>query len=175
VVAREWERGTMEALLAAQVTRGELLLSKLIPYYVLAIIAMLTCMIVATTVMDVPFRGSLLVLLLVTTLFLGGTLGLGLAISTKTRNQFNAAQAALNVAYMPAVMLSGFVYEIASMPKVIQFVANLLPARYFVSAIQTQFQAGTIWRALLPDLAFLAITAALFIGLTYRMTRETLE
>jgi ABC-2 type transport system permease protein len=175
VVAREWERGTMESLLAAQVTRGELLLSKLIPYYVLAIIGMVICVLVATTVMGVPFRGSLLVLLLVTTLFLGGTLGLGLLISTKTRNQFNAAQAALNIAYMPAVMLSGFVYEIASMPKVIQWVANLLPARYFVSAVQTLFQAGTVWRALLPDIAFLAVTAAVFLGITYARTRETLE
>jgi ABC-2 type transport system permease protein len=175
VVAREWERGTMESLLAAHVTRGELLLSKLIPYYVLAIIGMVICVLAATLVMGVPFRGSLLVLLLVTTLFLGGTLGLGLLISTKTRNQFNAAQAALNIAYMPAVMLSGFVYEIASMPKIIQWVANLLPARYFVSAVQTLFQAGTVWRALLPDIAFLAVTAAVFLGITYAKTRETLE
>jgi ABC-2 type transport system permease protein len=175
VVAREWERGTMEGLLAARVTRGELLLAKLIPYYVLAIIAMLTCMVVATTLMGVPFRGSVLVLLAVTTLFLGATLGLGLLISTQTRNQFNAAQAALNVAYLPAVMLSGFVYEIASMPKVVQYFANLLPARYFVSAIQTLFQAGNVWALLLPNMAFLAATAVLFIGLTYRKTRETLE
>ena len=76
---------------------------------------------------------------------------------------------------MPAVMLSGFVYEIASMPKAIQYVANVLPARYFVSSIQTLFQAGNVWAVLLPDMAFLAATAALFIGLTYRMTRETLE
>jgi ABC-2 type transport system permease protein len=79
------------------------------------------------------------------------------------------------VAYLPAVMLSGFVYEIASMPKVVQYVANLLPARYFVSAIQTLFQAGNVWPLLLPNMAFLAATAALFIGLTYRKTRETLE
>jgi ABC-2 type transport system permease protein len=175
VVAREWERGTMESLLAAQVSRAELLLSKLIPYYMLAMIGMVICMVVAITIMNVPFRGSLPVLLLVTTLFLGGTLGLGLLISTQTRNQFNAAQAALNIAYMPAVMLSGFVYEIASMPKVVQWVANLLPARYFVSAVQTLFQAGVVWRALLPDIAFLAVTAALFLGITYKKTRETLE
>lgn len=175
VVAREWERGTMESLLATQITRGELLLAKLLPYYALAIIAMLTCMLVATTFMGVPFRGSLALLLLVTTLFLGGTLGLGLLISTKTRNQFNASQGALNAAYMPAMMLSGFVYEISSMPKAIQYVANLLPARYFVSSIQTLFQAGNVWAVLLPNMAFLAVTAALFIGLTYRITRETLE
>jgi ABC-2 type transport system permease protein len=165
----------MEALLAARVTRYELLLSKLIPYYVLAILAMLTCMAIAVWVMGIPFRGSLLVLLLVTTLFLGSTLGLGLAISTVTRNQFNAAQAALNVAYMPAVMLSGFVYEIASMPKLVQLVAHVLPASYFMSSLQTLFQAGTVWSALLPQLGFLTITTIFFIGLTLKKTKETLE
>jgi ABC-2 type transport system permease protein len=157
------------------VTKVELLLSKLIPYYVLAILAMLTCMAIAVLVMGIPFRGSVLALLLVTTLFLGSTLGLGLLISTKTRNQFNAAQAALNVAYMPAVMLSGFVYEIASMPKLIQIVAHALPASYFMSSLQTLFQAGTVWSALLPQLGFLTITAVVFVGLTLKITRENLE
>jgi ABC-2 type transport system permease protein len=175
VIAREWERGTMEALLAARVTRVELLLSKLIPYYVLAILAMLTCMAIAVGVMGIPFRGSLFVLVLVTTLFLGSTLGLGLLISTKTRNQFNAAQAALNVAYMPAVMLSGFVYEIASMPKLVQLFAHALPASYFMSSLQTLFQAGTVWSALLPQLGFLTITTVVFVGLTLKQTKENLE
>jgi ABC-2 type transport system permease protein len=175
VVAREWERGTMEALLAAQVTRMEILLSKLLPYYALAIFAMMTCMAVAVLVMGVPFRGSLLVLLLVTTLFLGSTLGMGLLISTVTRNQFNAAQTALNLGYMPAVMLSGFVYEIASMPKFVQAVAYALPARYFMSSLQTLFQAGVIWSALWKDIAFMTLTTLVFVGLTLKKTRESLE
>lgn len=175
VVAREWERGTMEALLAAQVTRLEILLSKLFPYYGLAIAAMATCMVVAVGIMGVPFRGSLWILLLVTSLFLGGTLGMGLLISTVTRNQFNAAQSALNLGYMPAVMLSGFVYEIASMPKFVQVVADALPARYFMSSLQTLFQAGAIWSTLWRDIAFLFATAVVFIGLTLVKTKETLE
>ena len=165
----------MESLLAAHVTRSELLLSKLIPYYVLAIIAMFICMIVATTMMGVPFRGSLLVLLLVTTLFLAGTLGLGLLISTQTRNQFNAAQAALNVAFLPAVMLSGWVYEIASMPAPIRAVTYLIPARYFIGALQTLFQAGFVGPILLRDCAFLVASAVFFLGLTAWQTRRRLD
>jgi ABC-2 type transport system permease protein len=175
VVAREWERGTMEALLAAQITRVELLLSKLIPYYVLAILAMATCMAVAVLIMGVPFRGSLLVLLLVSTLFLGGTLGLGLLISTVTRNQFNAAQSALNLGYMPAVMLSGFVYEIASTPKFVQLVSYVLPARHFMTALQSLFQAGVVWSTLWAGMGFMAVLSLVFIGLTLLKTKETLE
>lgn len=175
VVAREWERGTMEALLAAQVTRIEILLSKLIPYYALAIFAMVTCMVVAVGCMGVPFRGSLWVLLLVTTLFLGSTLGMGLLISTVTRNQFNAAQTALNLGYLPAVMLSGFVYELASTPKLVQIVSYALPARYFMSSLQTLFQAGTLWSALWQDIAFMTLTTVIFIALTLKKTQESLE
>lgn len=175
VVAREWERGTMEALLAVQITRAELLLSKLIPYYALAIFAMVTCMAVAVLIMGVPFRGSLLVLLLVSTLFLGGTLGLGLLISTVTRNQFNAAQSALNIGYMPAVMLSGFVYELASTPKFVQAVSYALPAKYFMTALQSLFQAGVVWSTLWTNIVLLTVLALVFIGLTLLKTKETLE
>lgn len=92
VIAREWERGTMEALLSTEVTRLELLLCKLIPYYFLGMLAMALCMAVAVFIIGVPFRGSLLLLFLITSLFLLSTLGMGLLISTITRNQFNAAR-----------------------------------------------------------------------------------
>ncbi|MGL4668737.1 MAG: ABC transporter permease, partial [Saezia sp.] len=141
VIAREWERGTMEALLATPVTRLEFLLSKIIPYYILGMMAMGICVLIATSLMNVPLRGPLWLLFIAGSLFMGCALGMGLLISTLTRNQFNAAQAALNVAFLPAVMLSGFVFEIASMPKVIQVVTYIFPARYFVSISQTLFQA----------------------------------
>jgi ABC-2 type transport system permease protein len=175
VVAREWERGTMEALLSTPVTRSELLLSKIIPYYVLGILSMLLCVSMGTWLFDVPFRGSLALLVLYTTLFLGSSLGLGLLLSTLTRNQFNAAQAALNAAFLPATMLSGFVYEISSMPAPIQAVTYLIPARYFISALQTLFQAGFVGRILLHDLLFLTASATLFIGLTALKTRRRLD
>ena len=175
VVAREWERGTMEALLASPMTRTEFLLSKLLPYYALGIASLFICVLVSVLVMRVPLRGSILVLWMVGSLFLGSALGLGLLLSTATRNQFNAAQAALNAAFLPALILSGFIYEIHSMPVVIRAVTYLVPARYFVTAMQTLFQAGNIWDVLLRAMAFLAIASIFFIGLTAIKTRRRLE
>jgi ABC-2 type transport system permease protein len=175
VVAREWERGTMEALLSTPVTRGEIILSKLLPYYALGMAAVAVCVIMAVTVFGVPFRGSFLVLLLVASLFLLSVLGIGLFISTVTRNQFNAAQAALNVAYLPALLFSGMLFEIRSMPVAIQLVTYVVPARYFVTSIQTLFQAGTLWSVLVRDILFLCGSAAFFIGLTAIKTRRRLS
>ena len=175
VVAREWERGTMEALLASPITRAELLLSKILPYYVLGMISLLLCVASARWLLGVPFRGSILALCVVGTFFLLSVLGIGLAISTATRNQFNAAQAALNAAFLPAVMLSGFIYEISSMPTFLRGVTHLIPARYFVSAIQTLFQVPTDWSHLLPDILLLMASSAFFLGITARMTRRRME
>lgn len=175
VIAREWERGTMEALLSTQVTRAELLISKIVPYYFLGMMAMLLCMVVAIFIMDVPYRGSLWILFGLSSLFLCSTLGMGLLISTITRNQFNAAMVALNVGFLPAVMLSGFVFEIDSMPTIIQVITYIIPARYFVSTLQTLFLAGNIGPILLINLAFLIATACLFIGLTAVKTRRRLD
>jgi len=175
VVAREWERGTMEALLASPVTRAELLLSKLIPYYALGMLSLLICVAVSTFLLNVPFRGSFLVLWMVGSLFLGSALGMGLLLSTVTRNQFNAAQAALNAAFLPAVILSGFIYEIRSMPAVIRAVTYLIPARYFVTAMQTLFQAGDLWPVLSRAMLFLGVASAYFIGMTALKTRRRLD
>jgi ABC-2 type transport system permease protein len=174
-IAREWERGTMEALLASPMTRTEFLLSKLLPYYGLGIISLFLCVAVAVLILDVPFRGSLWVMWLVGSLFLGSALGLGLLLSTVTRNQFNAAMAALNAGFLPALILSGFIYEIRSMPLVIQAVTYVVPARYFVTAIQTIFQAGDVWPVLVRSTLFLAGATLFFIGLTVARTRRRLE
>ena len=175
VIAREWERGTMEALLSTAVTRSELLLSKVLPYYALGMVSMLLCLLVAVALFGVPFRGSLLLLLVYTTLFLGSALGLGLLLSTVLRNQFNAAQAALNAAFLPATMLSGFVFEIASMPAPVRAVTYLIPARYFISSLQTLFQAGFVGRILMDDFLFLTASAAFFLGLSALSTRRRLD
>lgn len=175
VVAREWERGTMEALLASPVTRTELLLSKVLPYYALGIVSLFLCVGVAVFVMHVPFRGSLFLLWVIGSLFLASSLGLGLLLSTTLRNQFNAAQAALNAAFLPAVMLSGFLFEIRSMPTGMQVVSHLIPARYFVTAMQTLFQAGNVWPILSSSAGCLIIAGALFIGITASKTRRRLE
>ncbi len=175
VVAREWERGTMEALLATPVTRTELLLSKVLPYYLLGIFAMLLCLLVAVQIMNVPFRGSVLELLGLSSLFLGSALGLGLFLSTLFRNQFNAAQGALTAAFLPALMLSGVVYEITSMPLPLQWLTRLLPARYFANALQTEFQAGNVGALLWVDAMSLFLLSVFWLGLTARKTRRTLD
>ncbi|MDD5275933.1 MAG: ABC transporter permease [Methylovulum sp.] len=175
VVAREWERGTMEALLASPVTRAELLLSKLLPYYALGIISLFLCVGVSVFILKVPFRGSLFALWVIGSLFLTSSLGLGLLLSTVLRNQFNAAQASLNAAFLPALMLSGFIYEIRSMPVFIQAVTYLIPARYFVTAMQTLFQAGNVWPLLISSGLFLLLSSIFFIGLTALKTRRRLE
>lgn len=175
VIAREWERGTMEALLSTQVTRSELLLSKLIPYYVLGMVAMTLCMVVSVFILGVPYRGSLWILFVITSLFLASTLGMGLLISTITRNQFNAAMIALNAAFLPAVMLSGFIFEIDSMPAIVRAVTYIIPARYFVSSLQSLFLAGNIGTVLVINLLFLIASAAVFIGLTAWKTHRRLD
>ncbi len=175
VVAREWERGTMEALLSTPMTRQEFLYSKLIPYYLLGIIAMMVCTITAITILNTPFRGSVIWLFIVSTLFLGSILGLGLFLSTLIRNQFNAAQAALNIAYLPATLLSGFVFEISSMPPVIQGITYFFPARYFVSCLQTLFLAGNVIELLFKNSLFLVGMTVLFLSLVYQFTRQRVD
>jgi ABC-2 type transport system permease protein len=175
VIAREWERGTMEALLSTRVTRAELLLSKFIPYYLMGMLALAICVVVSVFVLGVPFRGSCFPLWLISSLFLANTLGMGLLISTLTRSQFNAAQIALNAAFLPAIMLSGFVFEIDSMPALVRAATYIIPARYYVRVMQTLFLAGNVPALLLANTLFLLGTATLFLGLTAVKTRLRLE
>jgi ABC-2 type transport system permease protein len=175
VVAREWERGTMEALLATPVTAGELLLSKILPYYLLGMVAMALCTLVAVVLMGVPFRGSFLALAGVSTLFLGAALGFGLFLSTVLKNQFDAAQAALTAGFLPAMMLSGFVFEISSMPWPLRLITRLFPARYYTSCLQTLFQAGTVGSVIIPNAIFLALLMVIWLAATARKTTRTLD
>lgn len=175
VVAREWERGTMEALLASPVTRAELLLSKLLPYYALGMTSMAVVALAAVHLMGVPFRGSVWALVLVTSVFLLSMLGVGLLISSVMRNQFDSAQTTLNAAFLPAVMLSGAFFVIASMPAPLRALTYLLPPRYLVSSLQTIFLAGDVWEILVPDILFLTGTSVLFLALTALKTARRLD
>jgi len=175
VVAREWERGTMEALLSTPVTKMELLLSKIIPYYALGMVAMFLCLTVATTIMDVPFRGSILALCVTSTLFLGCALGMGLFISTATRNQFNAASAALLAGFLPAMIIGGIAFEIASMPLALRLISRAIPARYYANSLQTIFQAGFVPELFWTNALFLAVLMSFWLGITAKKTRRNLE
>jgi ABC-2 type transport system permease protein len=175
VIAREWERGTMEALLTTPLTRAELLLGKLIPYFCLGMGGMVVSTIFALTVFGIPFKGSALVLLLAGSLFMLVTLGFGLMASTLTRNQFTASIVALTATMMPAILLSGFIFDIRSMAPLVQVVTYIVPARYFVEVLKTLFLAGTVWPVILPNMAALAVMAAILLTITVVKTKRSLE
>lgn len=175
VVAREWERGTMEALMSTPATVVELLAGKLIPYFILGLGSMALSVTMATGLFGVPLRGSLLALTGVSAVFLAAALAMGLYISTVARNQFVAGQIALISAFLPATILSGFIFEISSMPTAVQWITYLVPARYFVACLQTLFLTGTVWAVLWPNLLGMAAIAAFFLGLTARRTHKRLD
>lgn len=175
VVAREWERGTMEAMMATPITTMELLLGKLIPYFVLGLAAMALCTALGVFLFGVPLRGSFLALVAISAAFLIPALGQGLLISAATKNQFVASQAALMSGFLPAFLLSGFIFEIPSMPKVIQAVTYIVPARYLIPSLQTVFLAGDIWPLFLKNIAAMLGIGAVFLVLAARTTRKSLE
>jgi ABC-2 type transport system permease protein len=174
VIAREWERGTLEALFVTPVHAGEILLSKIIPYFVLGIIGLGFCLLSARFLFHVPFRGSLLVLAVVSMLYLLVALGMGLLISTITKSQFVASQVALIVTFLPATLLSGFIFDIRNMPAFVRGITYVLPARYYVALLQTIFLAGNVWSVILPNAAVLLLMATVFLGIARGATRKKL-
>ena len=175
VVAREWERGTMEGLFSTPATIAEIILGKLIPYFLLGLAATAISALLAVWVFGVPLRGSVFALMLLAAVFLIPALGLGLLISTIARNQFIAAQLALLAGFLPAYLLSGFLFEISSMPKIIQLITHIVPARYFNTGLQTVFLAGDVWPLLLPSLGAMALLGTLLFAVVVRKTRKSLE
>jgi ABC-2 type transport system permease protein len=175
VIAREWERGTMEALMVTAVDMREILLGKLIPYFVLGMGGMLLTVVVARWAFEVPLHGSFWLLSLASALFMAAALGMGLLISILSRNQFVAGQIAIIVTFLPAFILSGFIFDINSMPGPIRLITHLVPARYFVSILQTLFLAGDLWRVVLPNLVALLLMAAFFLALVRRKAHKHLE
>jgi ABC-2 type transport system permease protein len=175
VVSREWERGTMESLMATPVSIAEIMIGKMAPYFVLGTGGMLLSVAMAVWLFEVPLRGSFIVLFIVSSLFLLVALAMGLLISTVARNQFVASQIALIVTFLPAFLLSGFIFEIASMPAFVQMITHIIPARYFVSLLHTIFMAGNIWSVIWPNAAALAVMAMLLLGIVRRISRKRLD
>lgn len=175
VMAREWERGTIEALFVTPVRTDEILLGKTIPYFALGMIGLALCLLAAKFLFNIPFRGSVLVLTGVSMLYLLVALGIGLLISSAVKNQFVASQITLLVSFLPAVMLSGFLFDLRSMPELVRMITYVLPARYYVALLQTIFLAGDIWPVILPNAAVLAGMAAILAFLTRRVTRKRLD
>jgi ABC-2 type transport system permease protein len=175
VMAREWERGTMEALMVTPVTAGEVLLGKLIPYFLLGIGGLLLSVAMAIGLFGVPLRGSFWLLLATSSLFLLVALGMGLLISSVAKSQFIAGQVAIIVTFLPAFLLSGFIFDIGSMPRIVRAITHLIAARYFVAIADTLFLAGNVWSVILPNVMALLVMAAIFLGLTWRKSRKRLQ
>jgi ABC-2 type transport system permease protein len=175
VVAREWERGTLEALFVTPVQADEILLGKTIPYFVLGMFGLALCLLAAKFLFGVPFRGSVIVLAGVSMLYLLVALGIGLYISTATKSQFVAIQLTMLVTFLPAMMLSGFLFDLRNMPAAVRMITYFLPARYYVGLLQTIFLAGNVWSVILTNSAVLAGMAALLMVLCYRATKKKLD
>ena len=168
VVAREWERGTFEALFVTPVRSGEILLGKTIPYFGLGMIGLTLCVLSARFLFHVPLRGSLWVLLCASMLYVLVGLGIGLLISSAVKNQLVASQLTMLATFMPAFMLSGFLFDLRSMPTAVRAITYLLPARYYVALLQTVFLVGDTWRVLVPNAAALLVMLGC-IGLLSRL------
>jgi ABC-2 type transport system permease protein len=174
VMAREWERGTLEALFVTPVRTDEILLGKTIPYFALGMLGLVLCLLAAKFLFEVPFRGSVAVLTAASMLYLLVALGIGLLISSAVKSQFVASQITLLVSFLPAVMLSGFLFDLQSMPAAVRLITYLLPARYYVALLQTIFLAGDVWAVILPNATVLAAMAAFLVYLTRRAAQKKL-
>jgi ABC-2 type transport system permease protein len=141
-VAREWERGTMEQLISTPVKGRELILGKLIPYFIIGMFDVLLAVLMGEFLFQVPLRGNVALLFAMTAIFLAGSLSLGMLISIVTRSQLLASQLAMVMTFLPAFLLSGFMYAIPNMPKAIQAVTYFVPARYFVALLKGIYLKG---------------------------------
>jgi ABC-2 type transport system permease protein len=171
-IAREWERGTMEQLASTPVHRGEVVLGKLLPYLAIGVIDVVVTTLIGVLLFQVPFRGSIAVLMVTSNLFLIGALGLGMFISAATRSQLLATQLAMIVTFLPAFLLSGFMYAIDVMPRGLQLVTYLIPARYFVTVTRGVFLKGVGPDVLFTQALMMLAFAAVGLFLSTRVFRK---
>lgn len=175
VVAREWERGTLEALFVTPVRSLEILLAKIIPYFGVGMLGLLLCIVSARFLFQVPLNGSLWVLLASSMLYLIVALGLGLLISSLARNQFLASQIAVIATFMPALMLSGFLFDLNNVPIGIQSVASILPATHFVELSKMSFLAGDNFSLIVRKWSILGLQAVVLLAAAWLRTRKSLD
>jgi ABC-2 type transport system permease protein len=163
-IAREWERGSMEQLISTPVTPLEIMLGKLAPYFAIGMFDVIVCALIAIFWFQVPFRGSFATLLLSSAMFMVVVLSLGFFVSVIAKSQLAASQMSLLVTFLPAFLLSGFLFPIEQMPGALQWITRVVPARYYVSVLKKIFLKGTPTTLLYTDLVPLALFA-LVLGL----------
>ena len=175
VVARDWERGSMEYLIASPVTTYEIILGKILPYLALGLCSFFISYACIMVLFGTPFKGSILIFGVIGALYLILTTGLGLLISTASKSQFVASQGAILVSMVPTIMLSGLIYDIETMPKIMQIITNIVPAKYLISAMKTLFLMGNNWSILLPNiLGILAIITAIYFAVLHK-TKKSID
>ena len=174
-VAREWETGTMEQLISTPVRPPELILGKLAPYFLIGMVDMLLSVLAGRYLFDVPIRGSLVLLFAVSAVFLVGALALGIFISTLAKSQLLASQAAFVATVLPAFLLSGFMFDIGNMPRPLQVMTNIIPARHFVTILRGLYLKGTGLAQLWPQCLLLVAFAALMLLLAIRTFKKRLD
>ena len=175
VMAREWERGTLESLFVTPVRIDEILLGKTLPYFALGMVGLSLCLLAARFLFHVPIQGSLSVVIGASMLYLLVALGVGLVISTATKSQFVASQITVLVSFLPAFMLSGFLFDLRSMPPAVRAITAVLPARYYVAVLQTAFLAGNVWGVIGPSTAVLAVMAVVVLLVARAKTHKKLD
>ncbi len=174
VIAREWERGTMEALLSTKVRSIDIVLGKYIPYFILGMLSLTFNVFIEVVIFSIPFKGSYLVLFAVSSLFLFASLGIGLTISTMLKNQFLASLVSIGIGFLPALMLSGLMFPINSMPVFFQHLTRILPPRYYVSFIESEFMAGGVNMIRIENAIFLTILGLILFAVVYKNTKTRL-
>lgn len=175
VIAREWERGTYEALAATPVQRGEIVAGKTVPYFALGMVGLSLCLAASAWVFGVPIRGSLALIVAGSAIYLLVSLGIGLLISAVFKNQFLASQIVLVVSFMPTMMLSGFIFDLKSAPLAAYYLAHVFPATWYVDLLQTLFLVGNIPGLIIRDFLILSAFAIILLGLSGATIRKSLE
>lgn len=175
VVAKEWERGTMEAMIATPISINEIVISKVIPYFGLCVVSLLFSLFYARLAFNMPFEGSVLAMSLVSSVFIVVSLVIGLIVSTTTKNQFIAAMMAVMITFLPTMMLSGFIFEIKSMPILLQIFSYIFPAKYYVSSVRTICLVGDVWEIILRDTLVLSVMAYGLLKLLKKTLRKNVE
>ncbi len=175
VLAREWERGTMEAMIATPASPSAILVSKTLPYFCLGMLGWALCMAAAVFLYEVPVRGSFWVIFVSSALYLLMGLGLGLVISGVTRSQFLASQVTVLVSFLPAVLLSGFIFDLRSAPAWADAMAHLLPPVYYLEVLKVGFLTGGMTELVVRNLLVLALFALVSFVAALRLCQKRLR
>lgn len=175
VMAREWERGTLEAMFVTPVKPHEILLAKIIPYFCIALLGLTLCLLIARFLYQVPIHGSLALIILSSSVYLFAALGMGLVISSVTKNQFLASQVALIVSFLPAIMLSGFLFDLRNVPLAVRIVGQILPATYYMELLKSLFLSGNYWPLIIKNCAVLLGYGLLFQAVARKLTPKRIS